>query len=73
MHPKKIFRRYEIASDIIFGPMFLRGQMTEFHTLNIYSFCPCIVQHWFWLSECSLISQATPFTDVTCWTIIVRL
>ena len=40
MHPKKIFRRYDIASDIIFGPMLLRGQTTEFHTLNIYSFCP---------------------------------
>ena len=33
----------------------------------------CIVQHWFRLSDGSLISQATPFTDEACETTIVRL
>ena len=51
--PRKFweFRGYEVASETISGPK------------------PCFsesIQHWFWLSDRSLISQTTPFAD-GCW------
>ena len=47
--------------------MLLRGQITSFTCCSV-----CIVQHWFWLSKQSLITQATPFTDWASKTIIIR-
>ena len=46
--------------------------MTEFTYNNIYPFAHCIIQHYFRLSDCLLLSQATPFTDEICETIIER-
>ena len=45
--------------------MLLRGQMMSFACGSV-----CIVQHWFRLSEHSLITQATLFTDWASETII---
>ena len=33
----------------------------------------CSIIHWFWLSNCLLISQATPFVDEACEIIIIHL
>ena len=47
------------------------GQIDDFRTLkfHLHKYLPfpiahCAVQHWFWLLNRSLISQATAFTDV---------
>ena len=37
--------------------------MQTFTCMNVYPLCPLFVQHWYWLSNCSLTSQATPFAD----------
>ena len=48
--------------------MLLGGQTTEF---NMHEYLPFLLvapysTAWFQLSNCSLISQATPFTDEAC-------
>ena len=68
------FRGYEIASEAMANTMLLGGPKTRvLHVrISIYS-AHCVIQPWFQLSDCLLISQATPFTDEACKTIFFHL
>ena len=78
--PRKFldFRGYEIASETIYGPIRCSSEdrRQRFTCMNIYPFCTLrrrvYSSYLFRPSNCSLISQATPFANEACETVIAK-